>query len=707
MPVTPTVVVEKNKQKRQLKRSSYQPSRDDIAATTFIDERIVPALASARAYHKQWFISAAFLAGYQFHKWSDYYGGLIYASNVPRWRVRQPFNKIIEYVETRQSTLMSFMPEMRVRPKRNDEDSIRSAMLGDNLLKSAWEEQNMDEIQHDFIRYLVTLGNGFLKVTWDADAGETVKIPMGDPRTGEQAYDKDYNPVFIEASEGNIRTEVISPHNIILPEVPRWGDVTWIGQQTERPLSWVGINYPMIYDYIGEADLNHGYADDKYERSLMNLVGPSGYKFGIQESDEGTVTVTEFWSLPDGDPDFPNGRKIVRIGSVIAENDENPYGDIPYVHVADILIPGRILGQGIPEHLIPEQKVLNRVIGKFVECLILHGQPKMTVPTLAGIPDSALTSEPDERLEYHGPTPPAYMNPPPFAQEAYNWALMRTMEAMDHTSISFSASRGMAQQSMSGIALAQIIERDVQDMTPVSKRLANGYKRWGSLVLRRYEQFVGTQRLMRWMGPNKRWEVQAWTGADIDGHHDVYVDPSSAVPKNKALALTWVKELVASGIKNPMDPQDRAWIHKFLQIEDTTLDQDMGEVDERLARQENQALQNGFPVRPALWHENHNMHIGIHRTAMQTDSFRDNPMILQMAEQHLQSHYMYLMPMMGQGSPQYEKPGQGGKRQDRSVKPGESNPSGAVPGAAPAPGPVGPMPTGPGASMDMFLGANE
>jgi hypothetical protein len=184
------------------------------------------------------------------------------------------------------------------------------------------------------------------------------------------------------------------------------------------------------------------------------------------------------------------------------------------------------------------------------------------------------------------------------------------------------------------------------------------------------------------------------------------VDPSSAQPKNKALALTWVKELVASGIKNPMDPADRAWIHKFLQIEDTSLDTDMGEVDIRLARQENEAARNGFPIMPAKFHENHNSHMAVHREALQTDSFRDNPMATQMMEQHMQSHILIMAPMFGMESP-YAKEDQGssggGEAPQGAPVPGESNPRGGTPGAAPAPGPAGPMPTGGAAAFEQAM----
>lgn len=699
-------MVERRKEARRDKRSSYEPSYDDIMARSMVNDYWHDVKTWHRGLHKQWFINIAFLAGYQYHYWSEHYGGLVYNSSSPRWRVRQPFNKIIEYVETRQSTLMTFQPEMRVRPKTPGESDIRASMLGDSLIKSYWEEQEMDRLAHDFIRWLVVTGNAFLKTTWDATKGEMIDLPMVDD-DGQQLYDEFGEPMTEAIPSGDVDTEVISPFQIYLPRVSTWKDVDRFLQVTLRPMSWVWKHLPDVAEYVEEsASTTVDSEDHNYERSLLNLVGPGGFHFGGTEdsSREPKAIVKEYWSKPGSDPDWEQGRYVMAVENVVAANRENTYGDLPIQHVGDLIVPGRIWHQSIVEHLIPEQRVFNRAVGKFMECLVLHAQPKIVVPTMAGVPESSLTTEPGERVEYNGQVPPGYLNPPSFAQEAYNWLLTVTERAMDHTSVSFSASRGMASQRLSGIALAQLIEQDVRDMTPVSRRLADGYRRWAQSVLGLIGDYVSEERMLRLMGRNKRWEIQAWTGADLRNHKDVYVDPSSAMPKNKALALTWVKELVSSGIKNPMDPHDRAWIHKFLQIEDLSLDPDMGEVDERLARQEVEAAKNGFPIPPAKWHENHAVHIAIKRQALQTDAFRDNPTSTQILEQHLLTHYAFMMPQYGQQSPFYQQEQQGGpERGNGSPAPGEANPAGGTPGAAPAPGPAGPMPTGPGAEFAQFV----
>ncbi|MCP5059032.1 MAG: hypothetical protein GY937_20195 [bacterium] len=711
--VSPLQARENARQRKLARKQAHTVTPEEAEAYNFVEERWRPTDTAKRALEKQWFINIGFLAGYHYHYWSDHYGGLVYRSDVPRWRIRQPFNKIIEYVEQRHSTLLTSTPELRVRPKTADEDDFRAANLGDKVLRHYWEFSDMDSQRQEFVRWLVTCGTAFYKVTWDASVGDMVDVPQFDQKTELPLYDRDGTPITKAYHQGDIRTEVVSPFQMYIPNAATWEDTEWAIQVTERPLEWVYRQYPDKADLIERENVSNIDEARHYERTLLNLIGPSGFRHGV-ESTPGKgefVTVKEMWLRAGGSEEFEEGRKVVIAGSTVCENDENPYGEeLPFCMAKDIMIPGRLWGQSVIDHLIPEQRVYNRVIGKFLECLILHGHPKVLINRQSNVPDSALTSEPGERVEYNGAMPPSYMNPPAFAESAYRFLLETVERAMDHTSVSFSASRGMASQRMSGIALAQLIEQDVRDMTPPTKRVAYAHKDWGRQVLKVVHPMVGENRILRLFGTDKRWEVTEWTGADLRGHSDVYVDPSSAIPKNKALALQISEVLVKSGIKNPMDPADRAWLHHYLELEDTALAFDTSEVDDRLARQENLAAKRGFPLPMPRWHENHIIHVALHREALQTDTFRDDPQLTAFLEQHLQLHHMMMMGMQqAQG-----KPGENGKEEsqegssapsrdlrDRGDTNRQTNPDGGAPGAAPAPYPAGPTaPMGPMQGMD-------
>lgn len=709
MAITPLPVRERAKRLRESKKSMYTPTPEEREAFQYVDERWKPSETHKRALEKQWFLNIAFLAGYHYHYWSDYHGGLVYRSDVPRWRIRQPFNKIIEYIETRQSTLMTSRPELRVRPKTAEESDIRAANLGDSLIRHYWQQCEMEFLRHEYTRWFVTTGSAFRKVIWDATSGQNISVPVIDQETQMPALDDLGNPVMEEYREGDIRTEVTSPFQMYLPNASCWDDVEWGIQVTERPIEWVRRHFPEKADYV--TPYISGSLDETrhYERTLLNLIGPSGFRHGAGSTpSEGEfVTVKELWSRGDsGMADFPDGRKIIVCGNVVCENENNEYGDLPWEMSQDILVPGRLWGQSIIDHLIPEQRVLNRAIGKFLEVLILHGQPKIRCPVTAGIPDSSLTTEPAERIDYSGNQPPDYLPPPPMAEQAYRFLIETIERQMDHTSVSFSASRGMANQRISGIALAQLIEQDVRDMTPPAQRLAESDRRWGVKVLKLSHEMVDEPRTLRLMGKNKRWEIKEWIGADLRGNKDVYVEPASAMPKNRALALQWAKELVGSGIKNPMDPADRNWLHQLLEIEDTSLGFDTSEIDERYAKMEIESAKKGFPLPMPAWHENHIIHVALHREALQTDSVRGDPIVRQILEQHLQGHMLIMSAMQ----PRQQGPGGRGKGEEEGEGGGSpeepdrtANPRGAVPGASPAPAPGGPMRAGLGASVDQMM----
>lgn len=633
---------------------SYEAKPDERRDIAKLNEFYTTRYNDRRIHEGAWFLCAAYFRGNQAAVWNDADHRLLMPPG-PRRR-REIINRFQRKVLSRRARFIRNRSKPEVRPATTDIDDKMNARYTTKALEYQNRRLMLEQRYDEALMWANLCAHGFLWLHWDPLV--IVRGYEPDPMTGQKE--------LVESRLGDVSVEVGSPFEILVgdPSLPFIGDQPAIMRMKIRDLDWIRQMYPEKGKYV-RADAY----DDESQRQARYIAGlASG---GWSTAVTGTFTrsyaraqvgernltkqalVKEYFEKPSAK--YPNGCYIVMACNIIlAKTEELPEGffdmnnPYPCVDFPDILHPGQYWGSTIAEQLIGPQQSYNRIRTAIDRNLRRGVYPKILVDRRHKIVPGAWTDEEQEIVEVTnqiGIPEPKPWTPPSVAADAWRTVdILR--EEFDVVSGIYSESEGQVGKASSGFQTNLLQEAtDMVHMPDIlihERAKEDLYRKIRRMMKRRYD----AKRLITISGRNTEPEVFEFSQSNIDEYADLIIESGSMLPELKGARIQALLEMWGQDALGPRnDKESLRKLHKLLEFGDREELYDWARADEERARLENEALQNGEVIAPALFCDDHDIHYRIHADELKKAQSRNEPYNTTLTRvQHMLTHARYINP---------------------------------------------------------------
>lgn len=599
-------------------------------------------MSSKYQLERQWFLNIAWYMGQQNLFWNDLRRQLE-EPIVPPWRVRMIVNLMQGHIVTRLSKCFKGRPEWDVLPATDDVFDIQISELDKQLLHWRWMQQKMPQKWLDTLFWVFTCGNGFVKTVWDPDAGDPMLIAP------DQLFDRNaWTPDEIregiselkklmgaemnsetgnlELALGDTVVSSVSPFDIMVdPLATRQDELTYIVESNIQYVGAIKDRWGKTADKIvsDKGSTHTGYHLNLAQR-LRNLTGITRTVVGTdtQHGDD-TAVVHELWIKPQGNGKLKNGWFFVicqdRILNGKGKGVSFPYthGQLPYIHVGEIKVPGRFWYTSTCEQIMPVQSDYNKTKSQLIEIRNMTAKPKYLRPRGSGVGETALTSEPGEIIDHNPNLAPSILEPPTVPSYVANMLQEHRQDLEDITGMHEVSRAEAPGEVRSGKGILALLSQDETRLGPVITHLDEKVAEIGRLVLMTDCQFVTEERLAKIVGEDDELLMVNWSGKQLLGdnygrpgvdYFDVRVTTIPGMPNSKMAQVSMVENFLTSGVLNA--ERDRKLIFKLVNLGRVDRQLDKARVHRSKAVKENQQLAKGEQVQVMPW-QDHEAHLEV------------------------------------------------------------------------------------------------
>lgn len=611
-------------------------------------------------FERQWYTNIGNYLGYQYHVYNDYTGKMVLPP-APSWRVRLICNRLMGVVRKTVAKAMRQRPIWTNIPATTDPEDREVSEVSSKLLQNLWRQLQMNKRLVELFHWMGTTGNAFISAVWDPDAGEPLAIGFDDlAELSEEYQTKEYADVARRGVRlGDVRVDVHSPFEIDLdPQALRLEDARYLIHTKVRTRTYLRDRYGSKAGGI-EGDGGESNSLTRfYEKRIAALAGPgSGSSLLESDSQDEGVTTHCLWVRPNSA--LPKGAYAeIAAGRVLLLRKElpNPMLEIPYRHVVEIAVPGRLWGTCSLEQAIPLQAAYNRGRSQLIENANIMGRPKWFNPNGSGTPEIHLNNKPGEVIPYNYPLKPE-MGEPPQVPEYLHRNLEYNLKDMEDITAIHEVTQARAPSGVrSGVAIAQLQEQDDQMLAPTFLLVEDALSCVASWLLQYYAHNVEEERIIKIVGDNLDVQSLTFTGSQLVGpnkgkpgvnYFDVRTEMGSQLPLSKSSRKAFIVDLVSSGILNV--EVDRKKIHQMLELgtDEGVLQDD--QLDRQNQRRENVLMLQGQDPSINPWDQDE-VHLEELRRFQKQAQFQRlaamDPMLIQRFEQHAAMHEMRLQAAM-------------------------------------------------------------
>lgn len=600
--------------------SSKPKTADPYADTKVISDRISKVLEVDRParilFSLDWFRNILFLCGAQ---WIKKENNRWRQRDLPGWFPRAMTNKFAEKYNDLVTQLVNGRKvPISFQPATDDPEDEATAEIGDRLREVIDAEAGVEDKEQEIAGWVIATGNCFVIPHYDmdeshgmtfvqfqtcpgcgamlkpedlagGDEGEPTCPDCGGPLT--PSVDPDGNPLGDQYPVGAIQGDVVSPFEMRLDHrVHNFRDLKRYVRIRRYDVDWAKQHWKDHADSIapdsGGDDLDQYYMD-----LLANITDSYGsgspYMGAGQTSKQPKVTAYEFYELPT--EEFPEGCRAVRLGKnpeavVEAGPLKTKYGAgvkkgqffLPGTHFGFDRVPGRLWFKTRLDDLVPLQLFRNVVDAIIRLTCQRMANPVWLNPKGCGV--DIITGEPGQKIDYNpmsvGGTSVA--KPERIPAELSNLQPLVLMlkiidDAMERVAGTFFLQGGTAPPGVTAAsALAYLGEKSQQAMSTLSASWAKGWREFYKQALEIARENWDESRLRIIAGKNKKWDVEKFTKADIQGAVNLVIDYAGLGPKSVATERATIGQLVQLGVLNPQDEETAMHIlRKFGELDIT------------------------------------------------------------------------------------------------------------------------------------------
>lgn len=500
-------------------------------------------------------------------------------------------------------------------PVNTDIQSKEASIVATHMLRNAVRQERMGRVLREATEYAVAFIEGFVRVWWDPDAGESINDTAVDPSTGEvvsSTVTKGANAVkaysLLDVYRADFDPNTHDPSWIIFRDWVNRFDV--IAKRPELREEILNISTKPTADFRLFQPLYQEDQDLIPQYTLYHKRCPS-----VPEGLEFT-----FWSPTAFEPSSPLG-----------------YRKMPYARItpADVLRTQRGYSPSIDVMAIGD--VLTSLVSTAVSNQARYGLPLIQSKRGNGV-DVRTITDGSALLEYNI-EPIQQVGLPQSSPETYkliemlrDWMIM----LMGHNATSLGQIESSSRLSTASMSILE--QKAMQAISGLQDTYLAAAEDVGELYIDSFRNHATEERTVRLVGRNNRSYVKSFAGSYFDGVDSIVVelgDLNGATPTQR---LNKAQMLLQAGQISAAD---------FFEVERTgSLDTVLESAsDPKITmEEENELIAQGINP-PVLFTDNHIEHILSVARLLASPSDRGNPQRMQAAAQHVAEHLTNLRTM--------------------------------------------------------------
>lgn len=589
--------------------------------------------------------------------------------------VKIPVNHFRNIAQHMYVMITSSRPVMDARAINTDYKSLSQTILANGILDYYMREKGLENVLKQAAEMAIVLGAGFVKMEWNATAGETYDV---DPDTGAKVQ------------EGEVEFHNLSPYDVVVDGCKESWDNDWILVRNFQNKYNLMAKYPELSDKILAIPA-------KNEASI--------YRMGFLSNDEtDDIAVYEFFHRRT--EAMPDGRYMLFVDTTAVLLDTPmPYRTLPVFRVSAGDIMGTPYGYSAMFDLFPLQEGINALYSGIMTNQNAFMVQNIYVPRGA---DMTIDSIQGGMNIIEANAPPQALNLTQTPAEVFKF-LDTLIEAAETISGVNSVARGNPEASLkSGTALALVQSMALQFISGLQQSYVELIEETGTALIQMLKDYANTPKVVALVGKHNKTLLKEFTGESISSINRVVVDMGNPLSRSIAGRVQMAEQMLQMHLIK--DSQT------YFQVLNTGRIDVMFEAElsqQLLMREENESLvEGGTPIVSPF--DAHAQHIAEHASVLADVEIRTDPETVGRVHDHIQQHINmlrntdpFILQLMGQtpappvgqtvgggpppqGAPQ---PPQGGPPSPRGGAPSQGM---AVPQAPVAKGShMPPMPTPP------------
>jgi hypothetical protein len=554
-----------------------------------------------QVFEKQWMRNVYYVLGRQ---WIQYISTNGSWRDIPlaKWIPRPVTNKCKTVVQAIRSMFGAIQIGTNCRPNGDSPKNISVAATCDQLAPLLHQRHKMDRVMSEFDWWLIVTGNAFLYTYWDYDVRYgmvTVKVMECDSCGARVTEDRisPMQPICPECkmgimgdtgetdrvAKGQSVTDPLSPLELVFPNsYSRFDEVPYVYRLRWRPKSYFENN-PALQRELNRIKFAKAPTDRSLQifkaLSTQNDLGLTPVYWseggGSAGEDELGVTEYELWYKPCDK--YPDGLIVRFIGETAPivlhlEAEEAVPGPMPYVdaegmpvfpfsHACYEHVGGRVLGSGALDPIIQKQDQLNQLDSMLLMTLQRASSPILLEPKGAEV--EHFTGEPGLRVTWNPLTvqgnaePKWLIGPGPHSSTfAIREQYLQDIEELSGT---FDIMKGGKPPNVEAFsALALLDERSKSRFASVFQSRGDAYAHNLKVQLELVRAFGPDKITEAVLAPNRKYTLQTFMKADLQGSVSVVVENGTQQPKTSLGRRAAIEHLNTLGFINPQDP-DQAY----------------------------------------------------------------------------------------------------------------------------------------------------
>ena len=490
-------------------------------------------------------------------------------------------------------------PIMEARAVNTDYKSLAQTHVANGVLDYYMREKRLESALKDATEMAIVLGAGFVKLEWNATAGEAYDV---DPETGEFNY------------EGEIEFSNLSPFDVVVDGTKESWDNDWIMCRTFKNRYDLMAKYPELADKI---------------RAIPPKNQSSVYRLAVFSNDDtDDIPVYEFFHRRT--ESMPEGRYLLFVDTdAIMLDVPMPYRVIPIFRIAPSNIMGTPYGYTDMFDIFPIQEGINALYSTIMTNQNAFGVQNLFVPRDSDVSIASLQSGMNIIEGNSKPEPINFTQTP---AEVFKFLEMLIHSAETISGVN-SVARGNPEASLkSGAALALVQSMSLQFMSGLQQSYVKLIEDTGTALINILKDFAKTPKVIALVGKNNRTELKEFTGEDVSAINRVVVDVGNPLSRTIAGRVQMAEQMLQMNLIKT--PQQYFQVMNSGRL-DSMFEGEMSEL--MLVKSENERLMEGEDVDASAL-DAHRMHIMEHKSVLSDPDLRRDPTLTEKVFTHILQH---------------------------------------------------------------------
>jgi len=512
----------------------------------------------------------------------------------------------------------SSRPAMEARAVNTDYKSQVQTILANGILDYYMREKRMEYYIKTAVEQAIVFGAGFIKMEWDAIAGEIYDYETKEIQNDDGSITEDLDPEK-PMYEGDVKFTNLSPFDVVFDSYKEDQNHDWVVTRSFKNKYDLAARYPELENKI---------------KGLQTKSDQILFKFSTGFTAEHTDDVAVYEFYHKRTEFMPKGRYMMFLAEdIILYDGEMPYRTIPVLRIAPSDLLGTPYGYTPMFDLLPLQEAVNGLYSTIMTNQSAFGVQNIYVPRGADITINALEGGLNVIEGNSNAGRPESLNLTNTPPEIFNF-LQMMIKDMETLSGVNSVARGNPESSLkSGAALALVQSLALQFASNLQSQYIKLIEDMGTSLVKMLQDFAVTKRTITLIsGVSNNTNVKEFSADDLSNVTRVVVDMANPLSRTTSGKIQLAESLLQYQLIK--DPAQYLSVVNTGKLETATEDV---QKEVLLIRAENEKLISGdLPMAVAI--EDHVKHIKGHQSVLFDPELKKDPTLVQNVLTHIYDH---------------------------------------------------------------------